>query len=92
MTNLSGSNSSFKQYIFKSWQQCTSLAIDPELKTAPKVTEEDFLLICQKRKHLLLNIARPVINKFSPFFDYSEYIAALTDENGTILYIYGKDT
>lgn len=91
MDQLLGINTSFRQYIVKSWDQCTSMAIDPELKRAPKITEEDFLLICQKRKHLLIDISLPIISKFSPFFDYSKYVIVLTDENGIILSVNGND-
>ncbi len=91
MDQLSGINASFKQYIVKSWDQCTALTIDPELKKAPKITEEEFLLICQKRKHLLLQISQPIIRKFSPFFDYSKHAIVLTDEHGTILSVNGNE-
>ncbi|HQN25034.1 MAG: sigma-54-dependent Fis family transcriptional regulator [Syntrophales bacterium] len=87
---LYGINSSFKKHIVKSWEQCTSLAIDPELNKAPRITEEEFL-ICQKRKQLLLKIVQPIISKYSPFFDYAGYSITLTDEKGIILYFYGKD-
>jgi len=83
-------STSYKQFIVKSWDQCTAMAIDPELKKAPKITEEEFLLICQKRKHLLLQISQPIINKFSPFCDYSKYVIVLTDENGIILSVNGN--
>jgi len=91
MNQLFGINASFKQYIVKSWDQCTSLAIDPELKRAPKITEEYFSIICQKRKHLLLNISQPIIRKFSPFFDYSKHAIVLTDEHGIILSVNGNE-
>lgn len=90
MDQLFGINASFKQYIVKSWDQCTSLAINPELQRAPKITEEDFSIICQKRKHLLRNISLPIIRKFSPFFDYSKHAIALTDEHGIMLSISGN--
>ncbi|MFA5285819.1 MAG: GAF domain-containing protein, partial [Smithellaceae bacterium] len=90
MNRLPDLSTSYKQFIVKSWDQCTAMAIDPELKKAPKITEEEFLLICQKRKHLLLQISQPIINKFSPFCDYSKYVIVLTDENGIILSISGN--
>lgn len=91
MTPLSGLNASYKQYIIKSWDQCTSMEIDPELKSAPKITEEEFLIICQKRKNLLLQVSVPIVIKFTTFFDYTQSAVVITDENGTILYIAGSE-
>lgn len=91
MKQLLGTNESFKPYIVKSWEHCKSLAIDPELQKAPKIPEEDFLFICRERKHLLLNIALPIISKFRPFFDYLKYTIVLTDEHGTILSMDGNE-
>ena len=90
MNRLPDLSTSYKQFIVKSWDQCTAMAIDPELKKAPKITEEEFLLICQKRKHLLLQISLQIINKFNPFFDYSKYAIVLTDEHGIILSVNGN--
>lgn len=90
MNRLPGLSTSYKQFIVKSWDQCTAMAIDPELKKAPKITEEEFLLICKKRKRLLLQISQPIINKFTPFFDYSKYVITLADENGIILSVNGN--
>ena len=88
---LSDLNASFKQYIIKSWDQCTSMSIDPELKRAPSISEEEFSLICQNRKNLLLQISLPIMNKFRTFYDYSKYVIAITDENGTILSTTGDE-
>lgn len=90
MNRLPDLSVSYKQFIAKSWDQCTAMAIDPELKKVPKITEEEFLLICQKRKHLLLQISQPIINKFIQFFDYSKYTIGLTDENGILLFSDGN--
>lgn len=90
MSRLRDLSISYKQFVAKSWDQCTAMAIDPELKKAPKITKKEFLLICQKRKHLLLQISQPIVNKFSPFFDYSKYIIILADENGIILFVNGN--
>lgn len=91
MSKLSGINASYKQYIIKSWDQCTSMEIDPELKRAPRITEEEFFIICQKRKDLLLQISLPITNKFTAFLDYTQSVIVITDENGTILYIAGSE-
>ena len=91
MSLLSGLNASYKQYIIKSWDQCASLEIDPDLKRAPKITDEEFLAICQMRKNLLLQIAVPTISKYRHYIDYMKYAIVVTDENGTILHISGNE-
>jgi transcriptional regulator of acetoin/glycerol metabolism len=67
------------------------MEIDPELKRAPKINEEEFLIICQKRKNLLLQVSVPIISKFTAFFDYTQSAIVITDENGTILYVAGNE-
>lgn len=91
MSLLSGLNASYKQYIVKSWDQCASLEIDPELTRAPRITDEEFLAICEKRKNLLLQIAVPTISQYRHYIDYMRYAIVVTDENGTILYISGNE-
>lgn len=81
---------SYKQLIIESWKQCTANAINPDLPKAPKITPKEFSIIRQKRRHLYVHTFQSIINRFSPFIDWSEYIIALTDENGIILFLDGS--
>ena len=94
MEQLLDSNSSFKQYILNSWNQCRSLKIDPGLQRAPQIPKNEFSSICRERedlKKLKMNTTMPITSEFRHYFDSWEHTVALTDENGVILSINGHE-
>jgi len=81
----------FRQQIDCSWEKSITSGINQDIKRAPVSFSQGYIEDRPKRVRQLLDAAVPIMEKFHLFFDLSNYVMALADENAVIIAGTGND-
>jgi sigma-54 dependent transcriptional regulator, acetoin dehydrogenase operon transcriptional activator AcoR len=85
------STSQVREVIFRSWQRCMTIGVDPRNTGLHDHLQGDGLARALYRRERLISVAHPFMTDLYAIVRGSGFVVVLTDENGYILELFGDD-
>ena len=90
LEGLQPAGTDVRSLIYQSWHRSLSSGVSPD-KAAALVLDEETLVQLQQRRAVLIEVARPIMAQARSMLAETGTVMALTDADGTVLWIEGDE-